>query len=136
MIIKSATTLRIVSDSLSASEMTKILGVAPKKSFEKGDLVSKRSPKPSYRKSAMWQWESDLSETRSLNEHLLEVCRFLKEREETLPLLSDCKMDIFCGVFSDSEQIGFDVDRDTIKALADYPVDLVFDAYGDFSDTS
>lgn len=43
-------------------------------------------------------------------------------------------MDAFCGVFSDSEQIGFDIDHNVIQALAKYPVDLVFDAYGDYRD--
>ncbi|MGI9420845.1 MAG: DUF4279 domain-containing protein [Geminicoccaceae bacterium] len=134
MIIKSSATLRVMSDSLSAAEMTEILGVAPGKSFEKGDLVSPKSPKPTYRKAAMWQWESEIGETKSLNMHLLEICRFLKEREGKLHLLVGCQMDVFCGVFSDGEQIGFDIDHNVIKALTDFPVDLVFDAYGDYSD--
>jgi len=134
MIIKSSATLRLMSDSLSAAEMTEILGVVPRNSFEKGDLVSAKSPKPTYRKAAMWQWGSEIGETQSLNEHVLEVCRFLKEREEKLPLLVGCQMDVFCGVFSDSEQIGFDIDHNVIKALGNFPVDLVFDAYGEYSD--
>lgn len=134
MFIKSSATLRVTSESLSTSEMTEIFGVAPKKSFEKGDLVSSKSPKPTYRKAAMWQWESEIGDTKSLNEHLIAVCHFLKEREDKLPLLVGCQMDVFCGFFSNSEQIGFDIDHRVVKALANFPVDLIFDAYGNYSD--
>ena len=130
MIVKSSATLRINSASLTAAAITDILGIAPSKSYEKGDLVSARSPKPIYRQSAMWQWSSQLGETSSINEHLGAICKLLDEKKDKIQFLKNCQLDIFCGVFSDSEQIGFDLDHQTILALSVYPIDLVFDAYG------
>ncbi|MEZ5933160.1 MAG: DUF4279 domain-containing protein [Alphaproteobacteria bacterium] len=132
MIVKSSATLRITSDSMSASDITEILGAAPESSFERGDLVSARSAKPSYRKSAMWSWSGAIADIQPLGEHLMAICDFLEERKDKLPVLADCKIDVFCGVFSDNEQIGFDIDHQVIGLLADYPVDVNFDAYGNY----
>ena len=134
MIVSSSANLRITSESMLAAEITRLLGVPARKSFEKGDLVSAKSPKPSYRKWSMWLWQGEIDETRPLNERLMEVYRFLNEKEKSLPSLVDCQMDVFCGVFSDSGQIGFDIDHKVIQAFAKYPVDLVFDVYGDYTD--
>jgi len=123
--------LRISSDIVSATDISTILETNPDKSSEKGDLISSRTPKPAYRKHAIWILESGVNETEPLNKHLLAIARFLDDKKKQLPSLSNCHIDIFCGLFANSEQIGFSVDRHVIQALSKFPVDIVIDAYAD-----
>lgn len=114
---------------MSALQISGILGVAPSRSYEKGDLVSARSARPGYRKVAMWLRHSGLGRQYSWNDHLLAIAGFLDEKKEKLLSLRDCRMDVSCGVFSDNQQIFFTIDHRVIKALSDYPVDIIIDAY-------
>lgn len=134
MINDTRASLRIYSILTSAAQITEILGTAPDSSYEKGDLVSARGPKPIYRKGSMWIRKSVLERTRSLDEHLLELMGFLEEKKDLLSSLSDCQMDVHCGAFSDNERICLFLGQKAIKALARHPVDILIDAYPSFED--
>ena len=134
MINDTRVSLRIYSESTTTAQITEILGAAPSRCHEKGDLVSPQSSKPTYRRESMWIRESTLERTRSLDEHLLELAGFLAEKRNDLSSLSDCQMDLHCGAFSDNEQICLFLDRKVIKALAQYPVDILIDAYPSVED--
>ena len=101
----------------------------------KGDLVSSRSKKSSYFKETVWKWRSPVDEKESLERHIREILSFLRSRKDQVLSLSDCQIDIFCGIFSDNEQIGFYVDSKIIRDIAHYPIDLIFDAYSDMAST-
>ena len=98
--------------------------------------MSSRSKKPSYFQHTVWKWRSPIDEKEPLERHIEEILTFLHSRRDELLGLSNCEIDIFCGVFSDNEQVGFDIGQKIIQDIARYPIDLVFDAYSEIPSTT
>ena len=112
---------RISSDKLSASEITKILGISPSNSFEKGKLISQRNPDSKRRESSLWILESGLADSEDMEKHLNKLLSIIESKLTELQSLKDiCEMDIFCSFFLSSEMI---------KKLSLIPLDLLYDIY-------
>ena len=127
---RASASLRISSRVRSASEITGLMGIPPSRVYEKGDLVSVKSPQPTYRQDTMWILASGLRESDSLDDHVASICRLIKEhRSEFDQLRSDCDVDVFCGFFSDSGQAGFGLSSETLEEIGKLQVDLIFDVY-------
>jgi Domain of unknown function (DUF4279) len=127
---RACASLRISSQARSAAQVTKIIGLPPTSFYEKGDLVSRKSQTPGYRQNSMWILESDLPADAMLDDHVDSICCLVELRSVALKTLRrDCSIDVFCGFFSDSEQAGFMLSKETIRKLAALEVDLIFDVY-------
>jgi hypothetical protein len=127
---ESLATLRICSTVITAKEIQNILNVVPDRSCEKGDLISKRSPKPSYMQHAMCLYESKLPDTEPMEAHLEKILLFIEKKMQQLKLLQqNCDIDIFCMYSTSNGQGGITVTKEVLQRLVQFPIDVTFDLY-------
>lgn len=123
-------TLRISSNTISAAEITVILGVKPTNSYEKGTPVSSRNPKSLLRQESVWLLESGLDNSEPLDTHIAKLISLVEGKFDLFKeLIPVCHIDIFCGFSSENGQGGFVLDAGLLKRLTAIPVDIVFDLY-------
>jgi hypothetical protein len=114
----------------SAGEITAVIGISPTREYEKGDIISRKSPKPVRRQNSMWMIESGLPESADIEDHILSLCDKIQPCSEALnSLRSDCDVDIFCGYFSESGQAGFSLSNQVLGRVVSLGLDLIFDVY-------
>ena len=127
---RTSAALRIASDVRSASEIASLIGITPTRQYEKGDIVSRKSPASPRRRNSMWMIESDLPESTEIEDHIRSLCDKIQSRSQALDTLrSNCTIDIFCGYFSESGQAGFTLSNEVIGRVAALGFDLIFDVY-------
>lgn len=121
--------LRISSKTLNVADITKILGMQPTRTHEKGEPFSSRNPSR-LRQESLWLLESGLDSSEPLDAHMEKLADFIQEKAVLLKyLIPICYMDIFCGVFSESGQGGFVFNPVILKKLTAIPIEIVFDLY-------
>lgn len=106
-----------------------MLGITPDRSFLKGDVVSKRSKKPTYREQHLWLKKSALPEEEELSEHILMIAELLRGCHDRFLQLEDCGADLICGLFSDNTQLNTYIEDKAIQAIAPYNLDLLISGY-------
>lgn len=122
--------LRIVSSSLSVSEISEIIGIPPSKYHNKGDLMSPRNPKSKKYETSVWILDSGLSHFEDIEEHLLKFVQLLENKFVQLKLLEEkCEMDIYCGVSFKGAQKSLHLNSEIIKKIALTSLDIIFDIY-------
>jgi Domain of unknown function (DUF4279) len=121
--------LRIFSEARTVSEITDVLGIAPSRSYMKGDPVSSARP-PVVRSQSAWIYESGPGRSPDLATHLNFLVDFIEPRLEVLKmLLATCRVDLFCGFASESGQGGTTLDNVLLARLGRLPFDLTIDLY-------
>ena len=122
--------LRVFSERLKLAELEARLGRATD-GRDIGDPVSRRRADSPRRQHALWSIESSVERTRPLDEHIDEVLTFAEKHRDTLDALRpDCRIDIFCGVFSGVEaQGGFTFEPSLSRRLNDLQLPVVVDLY-------
>jgi hypothetical protein len=120
--------LRVFSERLRFVELEARLG-EPTRGHDIGDPVSRRRPDSPKRRHAYWTLESSIERTRPLDEHIDELLAFAEKRRDVFASLRrDCKMDIFCGVFSGVDaQGGFSLEPSVSRRLGELQLPVVFD---------
>jgi hypothetical protein len=124
-----AATVRVSSATHSSAELTALLGREPRRSFERGSLMSPRNPRSAQRAESLWVLESRLAGDAPLERHLewaLDVVETLREPIASLPPGS---ADIFVGCELTDGQGSLELDHALLERLAALPVDLIFDLY-------
>ena len=122
--------LRICSKTMNVTEITNTLATVPTKAHDKGTPFSSRAAKSRLRQESLWLLESSLDRLEPLDAHLEKLAVFIEEKAAQLKnLISECNIDIFCGVFSESGQGGFVLDSVLLKKISLLPIDIVFDIY-------
>jgi len=115
----------------SAAEISQRLGMTPSFAHEVGELYSPRST--NRRKSAIWGFESDLSDDNDIEQHLTHLCSIFEPKRAALMALADdgYDMDWFCFVEVDNDAQGGGIllPRELLRRLAQFPVSLDFDIY-------
>jgi hypothetical protein len=130
-------TIRISSQTLSAVAMGNTLAVKATRSYEKGDLVTKRNSEEMLRQESAWFLESSTDPSQFLDQHIHEMVIFLESNHAPLEKLAkDCKIDVVCGLFSGNMNGNFWLDSKTIKRIAAlaFEVEIVFDVYMGLAD--
>lgn len=127
---EAAVSLRISSGVLSVSDITQIVGVSPSESYEKGELISKRSRLPKYREESGWFIESGLSSSIPIEEHLQKIAEFIDDHLPALQsLTAECDIGIYCNFTICSGQGGFVLDNEVLHKLLRLPIDLWVDLF-------
>lgn len=122
--------LRIASKTRRVEEISNILNVEPTESFDKGDIISVRSPNPSFRKEALWLFDSNIPKTALLEEHINKLIDFIKSQtNELLKLKNDCDIELYCEYTSYNGQGGFVITHNIIRELAELPIDIVINVF-------
>jgi hypothetical protein len=127
---------RVLSLSLTCSEITEMLGTQPTWCMDKGDLLY---PKAAGNRAehSLWNKESGLEDACPLDEHVSVLVDFVEGRLEKLRQMSPrCWFSIFCGFSSRSGQGGFTLESSLLLRLTMLPIDLILDLYppGEFDE--
>lgn len=129
--------LRIGSKTMSAAQITDIMGVKPTQSYEKGTPLSSRNPKSAVRDETLWIKESGLDSSVGLNTHIASLISLIENKVDIFKeLLPNCHIEIFCGFASQSGQGGFVLDAALLKRLTLIPLDITLDLYPSVGDKS
>lgn len=122
--------LRIGSTAGSAAHITRTLGIAPSSSHDVGQPRSHRDPRPWT--STHWALDSDLPDTRSLEDHLAHLCDEVEPHAAGLSRLARDGYDIdwFCFVDIENGQGGVSLSPALLQRLAALPVELDLDIHG------
>lgn len=118
-------TLRIMSDSLSLEEISKVMGPASK-GFSKGQEFGKAKR---LRPHTQWNLEIDLGDS-NMQECIIKALNFYKAKHFD-EISSVCDIDIFCMVSSDNGQGSFTLDSNVYQKMNDAGLNITFDFYSD-----
>jgi hypothetical protein len=121
--------LDVFSETISLGDLTAALG-SPSEGYDRGDLVSGRSPDGPKRERAGWILESK-SGACILEDQIEELVVFAEEHRAAFDAFApDLAARIFCGVFSGKDaQGGFTLEPGLLRRLADLDLPMVFDLY-------
>jgi hypothetical protein len=126
----SAGSLRIMSRTITAGEVSARLGLNPDDRFERGSLCSPRNPASQRRESSVWILKSGLGSDRWPEEHVAALVERLNGKSETLSLLAaECEMELFLGFGSDDGQGGCVLPARLLKEVGLLGLDVVLDLY-------
>ncbi|MFF3376781.1 DUF4279 domain-containing protein [Streptomyces sp. NPDC002680] len=111
----SAGSLRIASRTISADEISEVLGIEPDQAVEQGNV---------------WIRTSGLSNDRWPDEHIAALIRPLDGRHDALRrLAADCEIELFLGFGSESGQGGCVLPAGLLKEIGLLGIDVVLDLY-------
>ncbi|MEV4125744.1 DUF4279 domain-containing protein [Nocardia sp. NPDC049707] len=126
----SAGSVRLASQTVTASEISARLGIVADKQFEQGSLMSPRNSASARRKNSLWLRHSGLPNDSDLADHVRALVDLLDECREGLASLSgDCEMELFLGFGSDHGQGGCALPADLLADVAALGLDIVLDLY-------
>jgi hypothetical protein len=122
--------LRILSRSLRCADITARLDATPTKCFEKGSGLRESQLSGPKREESLWIFESQLSNDKTLEQHINYLLEFIQRKTSPLAQLNgECELEIFCGFASGGGQGSVTLSSDLLKALTVIPIDLVLDLY-------
>ena len=126
----SAGSLRITSQTVSASEISACLGIVPDDQFERGTLTSPRNPRSYRREASVWIRRSGLGNDRWLDEHAAALAKLLDgHREELMRLSVACDLELFLGFSSENGQEGCSLPAHLLAEIGALGLDIVLDLY-------
>lgn len=117
--------LRIFSEQLSCSDITKFIGIQPTKFHEKGSPVSKNST--SIRDESLWVYSPELSG--DLEDQIQSLANTLIETDSVNIIKDEVTMEFFCSVSSDNGQGSVFLDSSIISKLSSLGIELSIDYY-------
>lgn len=114
----------------STAHITQTLEIAPSRSHDIGQPRSGRDPRPW--PNTHWALDSDLPDTRSLEDHLGHLCDRVEPHAPGLfrPADDGYNVDWFCFVEIENGQGGITLSPTLLQRLAALPVELDLDIYG------
>ncbi|UWE07694.1 DUF4279 domain-containing protein [Actinacidiphila bryophytorum] len=122
--------IRIMSQAVSAREISARLGLAADAEFEQGSLMSPRNPASARRESSVWVLRSGLPDDRDLAEHVRALVGLVDGCREALAGLSDtCDLELSLGFGSENGQGGCVLPAGLLADVAGLGLDLVLDLY-------
>ena len=121
-------TLRIVGGDLEPGRISEILGCQPSRSERRGVAVGSRIPTRGF-----WHLTIDSKDCGDESD-VEDVVRLLLDRLPADPelwaaLTRDYKVDVFCGIFMDRRNQGFEIPPEISKMLAERGLGIGFDIY-------
>lgn len=123
--------LRILTKEISPRVISETLGLPPSRQHLKGELRSKRNPLSSVFEENLWIYESPLSSSCELHEHIDAILQLLESKGSALDAIRDrcTAIDVFCMFSSENGQGSAELSLDLLRRLAKQQVDLIIDLY-------
>ena len=116
------------SDTLAPSDIEKLIGLTPTRTYKIGDPVSSRSS--TTRKGHYYSIQSCCSEYEEMEKHIEEIVSLLEPKKDAIHLLSSkAKVRLFCGFSSGNGQGGFVLAPKLLTRLSELGLELVLDLY-------
>jgi len=123
--------LRVFGESLAPDIVTEFLGCQPSEARKKGDVI----PDSRYHRVARtgsWLLEGGSDGKIEIDQQITELLSSLTDDMQVWHRLSDdFQVDIFCGVFLEEFNRGFELSPHVLQALGERRIKLGFDIYGD-----
>ena len=114
--------LLIYSETSSSEQITAILGIQPSQTVEKGAPIHCSKERHSKKNGWFLVLECDyISEIDITLQKLLNICL---EKKKELSLINDVEVNIRCHISSEYGQLGYELSKETISALAKIGVGL------------
>jgi Domain of unknown function (DUF4279) len=128
-ITQAKATLRLSSDTATAAQVTRRLGLAPSFSAECGEPITPSNP-TRLRDSCLWRLDSRLDDHQPLHRHLVDLLDQLVGKHQVLTELAvSYDIDWFCLAATDNTQGSVELPHELIARLAALPGHLVLDLY-------
>lgn len=130
VIDRTKVTLRIFGDKLKPEEITKKLGVEPTTSYAKGEII-KGKKRNRIAKTGRWSLDSKLEAHIGIEEKIRDLIKpILANESYWKKVTSECEVDLFCGLFMEAGNRGFDLSHEIMGKLARLCIHISFDIYG------
>jgi len=129
---KTVVSLRIIGDELIPDEITELLGCEPTRKMIIGEPFSwNKQGKPRLAKSSMWRIEATDQLPGNLDKQVEEILNLLTNDLAVWSQLSKkYNIDIFCGLFMESDMEGISLSAKSMFALGERGIEIDFDMYG------
>lgn len=123
--------VRIWTDEPSPEFIVKALGIAPSRQFLKGERMSSRNPDSAVFERSLCIYESVLSDSHELHQHIRNVLDLLGSKLGALgPVRNQItRIDLFCMFSSESGQGSAELDSNLLSRIAGLGMDLIVDLY-------
>lgn len=122
--------IRILSQTVSAIEVSARLGIEADRQFERGSLTIPRNPASARRESSVWLRKSGLGDDSDLADHVRALVAMLDGcREELARLSVDCELELFLGFASENGQGGCVLPAGLLAEVAALGLDILLDLY-------
>jgi hypothetical protein len=129
---RSTVTLRIFGKDLNPDEISRRLGATPTRARVKGPAQSVTGSPDSVHIPPYGSWHLEAAECRpeDVNGQVdALLAQLTNELAVWASITSDCKVDIFCGLFMNGSNEGFSLSPETMSALASRNIRMSFDVY-------
>jgi hypothetical protein len=128
---RTAASLRIFGDHLNPSELTRLLGCEPTDSKSKGqETVGKSTGQVRIAKTGSWHLDASRRAPGDLDGQIGEILsRLPQDLQVWKELNRRFKVDLFCGLFLESETGGSQISATVLAALGDRGIELNLDIY-------
>lgn len=129
-IARARASLRFFGDDLDPDEVTRLLGAQPSDSYRSGEeILGKATTRIA--PTGAWFKQSELPPEAELDSHIRSVLDPLtSDLDIWRSLLDRFSADVFCGVFLDHINEGFELSPATSAALGARGLPVAFDIYG------
>lgn len=125
---RSKVSLRILGDELDPEEITELLKVSPTECCKKGDVIAGKYK----RRTGCWSLESHLPDDIDVEDKVMHLLSQVTNDESTWKLLnSKYQIDLFCGLFLETDNRGIELSVETIRKLSSLGIKIGFDIYFD-----
>ena len=126
---RSCVGLRIIGDDLDPEKITQVLSCKPSTSYKKGDTI-KSKYKDRVAKIGRWNLDSELPDESDLEDKIWDILKKVSLDQKAWTTLTESyQVDLFCGVFLETENRGFGLSVDIMKALSRLGIEIGFDIY-------
>jgi hypothetical protein len=126
---KYSASLRVISYTLRLAALIERLG-EPSRSHDIGDAVSARNPQSGRRRQSYWGLTPAQNRAAPMEQLINELLDFADlHRNDLDALRADCEIDLFCGIFSEDAQGGFQLSPELMGRAVSHGLTIGFDIY-------
>ena len=135
MTYKVSCTFRLFSNLPSLSDVATLIGMNSDGGYEKGERISKNNSASKRHNSTLWTLTEEQEKVRGedssemLEKALHKLLHRIEPLMSKLTAVPESEMDIYVGIFSESEQLNSFVSQATIKKLSEIGVDIYISGY-------
>jgi hypothetical protein len=130
----STVSLRLFGDDLEPAEVSSLLGSQPTEARKKGELIA-HSRYHRQARTGSWLLKSRLDRNTDLAKQIEALLNLVTSDVAVWRKLTErYSVDLFCGVFLDADNRGFDLSPHLVLRLAERGLSIGFDIYGPASE--
>jgi hypothetical protein len=123
-------TLRLNGDELDPSEVSRLLGCSPSQSAKTGETITNSRGIARTVRQGFWSLSSGRSDVDVEDQVTILLTQLTSDLSVWRDLTRRFRADIFCGLFLNASNRGFDLGPVILRQLADRGISIGFDIYG------